>query len=1451
MSSDDIELGAMLHPELVVDGVPRHGLFADPFFKDKSMLPIMGLEKNARGGKSSLKKSLFFEEVDPILRSEGHEYAPAVLRNTFRWDSDLNLNRNVSPYEYGMSFGKNHVGIPQRRALEDCLNGAVEAVAPLLVQCGISTLDESLNGIGIMGPVNPSTGAGMYMSGKKGEFIWETAVDGESVRYSGQELREEVNNLFSRLVGGCVPPGVSKVTLKDELLKVSKIEGVKTRMIHVVEFAEYLLGRMLMGKALSTIYSALQRVFGMCFVVNSHGPDWKIIFERSVKLTGGFLNLFSDFVAYDLHHLYTFLFYAMELLARLMEIVLKVPKKILNCVVCLLWMKLYRVSRVDGVWVFAFLGGPSGDLLTIYFNCACQLFYWYVTWYNLRPTNGKFVDFMSELGSHWNSLGDDCSMRVPRPVSQWFLPSAIIEVMSFRCGQEITSGMKNMPLSYGGETEFLKRRFREVGDRVFAPLNKYSCLKMLLYFQEDSTKGDIEFRNWQLLDTVWSESFFHDVVLKTELRELVSRLKNLLTTKYKDKPFRTDEELLFMYDNSSLGLWNNSVRGSELEAQSSRALNENWASYDAQPGAVQRSVGLTLREADWESMIKVQEKDGVLKSVCLVDSKGATSYDVVTLFERRNLRPWSVEGGILRPAEKHDNNDAGVRAPIEKGSVGLVVTTSADDEKQGTATADSTFPKTLVTTNAGTHPFFNLGEPAMDHDEYFDRPIVIGSFTWTSAVTQQSMNPFTLWFNTAVITNRFQCWSNVRFDLKLRFEFSPSFFHNGLVRIWWYPLYQMIGDTSGFATPVSQLSAAKGFQNLGVFIDAAQPGVRELVIPWKHFRPAVDVTVASAGLNTIGLLVFSPVTALSTSNSLTVPDIVINVRAHGVNVQRFGPTRNFVQAQSAISKGFGKMGEAFKSFGTIPMLAPAAKAAEAVSKGISSFADVMGWSRQIKDTTMRMARRSFGFAQNDEDDGTLSLSYSKAYSLTADTSLASGVKEDEMSFLYIAKHWSLIGIIAMVPNDTFDTLLGTIHVHPMISYPEGSTAITPCAVGYVAAPFSYWRGSLEYEFRVVCSNQHAGQIRIVYDGNNSAVGATLKDTARVCVLEIKPGASAKVVIGHSRPYSWNKTRSYFRGIVADSGLSEPANGILRVHVFTPLLSPLTTQGISIVVSVRACDDFRVHSNKILPNVRTSGALSMMGAPEEPGEDVLEAQSALINNIAADRMCHFGSEPIDDNVLYSHSMGEPILSVRSLLKRFHYLGEFASTAAGTNGANNKVFGTGGPIHETAICGITTLDGGTVNYVGLAIHTPFRWFKSMYAGHRGGARYRVRTNENVLGGTTLVKPVYSVALFESAVTEAISNSEDVCASPYYAWEVSDEWKDESGDFRLPDYNMWMYTPGGFYVPPAGEGFARFVLRVTRAVNDALGYSYGLAKSIDEDFSFVNFIGSPVVTYVVAPP
>jgi len=293
---------------------------------------------------------------------------------------------------------------------------------------------------------------------------------------------------------------------------------------------------------------------------------------------------------------------------------------------------------------------------------------------------------------------------------------------------------------------------------------------------------------------------------------------------------------------------------------------------------------------------------------------------------------------------------------------------------------------------------------------------------------------------------------------------------------------------------------------------------------------------------------------------------------------------------------------------------------------------------------------------------------------------------------------------------------------------------------------------------------------------------------------------------------------------------------------SPLTAILTSQPAYIVVSVRAGKDFRVA-------VPRAPLTKFIIASEAPDFVVVRPEAAVVSNTAAIGHCRFGGDPIPDSFIYGRTMGEPLASLRAILKRYNYMGFWAASADGSAASTNHYFSTSNPLHEMVMLTASDNYGSNLSnpVVLSANNTMFRWFKAGFIGHRGGVRIRVRSPINTVAGLDLGRPMFTVELDPTQVPHSIAvGNLPSSRGEGNAVEFITEVKSEYCDVRIPDYSTSRFTPGGTNVVNASSGFGWWSLWCTRPSQGNASVFYYFYRAVDEDFSFIGYTGAPVLTF-----
>lgn len=641
---------------------------------------------------------------------------------------------------------------------------------------------------------------------------------------------------------------------------------------------------------------------------------------------------------------------------------------------------------------------------------------------------------------------------------------------------------------------------------------------------------------------------------------------------------------------------------------------------------------------------------------------------------------------------------------------------------------------TLELVERASRPNAPLGRP-VDDSEFFSRPVVVSTISWTAATAvDATVNYWKLWANSAMVAARLKGRFAWRGKLHLRFDAAPSAYHYGVLRISASPQRTNLVNASGTDAYYGRAS-----QRLGVDIDAAVPGPKELVVPWFSRNPYALTGVVDTEFGNQCLFFITPLVGLARADSATSGTCTVVVRAWVDEFESVGPSRISVVAQSAtvIKKEAVAPGPVSRYTGPIAALARPLRslpglpgmAASAVSAG-HDLLSALGFSRPLSEAPVNVVARRGGSASLcDVRDTAASTGFTAARALSA-ISPVTGDSGDEMALSRIFSHESLMTVAPWPTTASRDQLILSFPIRPELSRKATGTVWDPTSLAFGALPFAYWRGSIRVKIRLVGSAFHAGTLRLSYDPGHAAgaISANIDATwpsgaVENCQLAFSPAATAEVTINYTSNRYWLPISSSFINVdgLVDSNYNDSV-GMFSIIVENALFAPLASQSAYVLIYMSAGPDFEVFGVK--PDIprygsATTAAAAMVGGGEEETLKIV-AQSAVKSVEPQITRCTFGGASSEAFALSDETFGERLVSLRALLKRYETLGFVVPSADATGTYTRKEIKAVFPLHPPDLA-YTAAPG--VGIVYSDYNTLFRWFRRGYLGYRGSARFKV--------------------------------------------------------------------------------------------------------------------------------
>lgn len=544
-----------------VNIAPTSGVFAYEHIRDKIIGNVVG---TVQGVPPPPGSQLLPSPYGSIVRTEldkiGKRYAPAVLMNTVRYDTDLQHNRIVSPYEMSLTNEKVN-GTFKIGVAKEYLEGMSNYLSKFVLPAKVLNVNDALLAFDDYKPVNMKTAASETESGKKGMFVLEYQPnDGDMYRFLDPRMNTACIDLMNRFAAGHIVPGFAKTSLKDEMLSTDKVEACRTRIFEAQCFRSYLVMRAILGKCFTLLKNALKKL-GSCVGINASSKDWKFVAERIFRANCKKWSL--DFKFFDKKFQIFLHILNREVIARFVVACLeKQYGNVMNWNVfirCLLWNTIMMNRLIDSAIIFGYAGNCSGKFDTVQDNDFENIILWFFLMKNIYPEM-TFENFVNTFLAGFNCFGDDVTLSTSLELVD--LTALRIASEMYKFGQIITGGgvEKTNELDSEVSITFLKRGFYlykgdDGVERWFAPLEITSILKSLLCYMPSGSERDDMLRHVAVLKTAWEESFLHNETDKKVIRMIILACIPKLPSEYQQIKFVSDEELLVRWDAGLFKVW--------------------------------------------------------------------------------------------------------------------------------------------------------------------------------------------------------------------------------------------------------------------------------------------------------------------------------------------------------------------------------------------------------------------------------------------------------------------------------------------------------------------------------------------------------------------------------------------------------------------------------------------------------------------------------------------------------------------------------------------------------------------------------------------------------------------------------------------------------------------------------------------------------------------------------
>lgn len=1065
-------------------------------------------------------------------------------------------------------------------------------------------------------PLRDKTSPGFGLNKKKTDYLKIYYLDnGRKLFELDSRLIKSTQDALSQLRRGELLSPLVKTALKDEPTKLPQFnEGKsKVRVFAVFPFVHFLVGKMLFAPLLAALYD-IPLESELLQGTNVTTSDWEQVYQRLIAFKPDQV-LEGDFKKYDI-----------KLSGQLIRSVGKVfaalasysgysteDIKAVYTYVCDIaqnpWLYNGTVFVVDS-W------NPSGNYLTIAINGIANCLLHRCAYFDRMRGAGTFIAPFRDM-VHLGTVGDD-SLASSRLT--WFNMEYLRHYFD-RHNLTYTFGSKaavETPFIDGDHATLCKRGFRyesRVGEHV-APLSLDSIGKMIHCFKLSVT-DDFTIVRGNLLVAL-RELARHDFNVFEEHRKKIQLALEYGQLEYLcPEVNRTYDEwwdilIQDFPDDPTYHLGAEEDDDQFDDPTSVSAITfEPHGDFESHDEFKERFIASVRARTSLPSNIPVKQsrnssgyRRGRLRSAATL---GFTIFSLV-LFTCGQLYP------LLRKHIKIWISNDNTKETVQSESMARNVFEFMDE----TAMWGSSFPYTPEET-------IGQGMQHYSNDSVLLRPVNILDFTWTVGVPLNvTINPWSSFLLDARVANRIAHYKYFRGNLRLTFMLNGNPFYFGRMLCSYVPMHtsDFVSDFNSAAVPALRLQS----QRPHILLDPADNQGGDLVLPFIWPFNAAEVVSSYSDLGLLQLCTLNPlqnVMGASSPVSITVlarfePGYTLSMPTTQVLTQ-VSPQGNCLSNECEIESEVSELSleAVFKpvepqgdEYGKVsgpahtvaswtgklanaPIIGQYARATQFAAEAIRDIAQLFGYSRPRELSCNPMAPRvTINLANTNAPDISRSLAMDQKKEITIDPAAVGCSREDPMALVPLAMRESLVTQFPWSPNDQQSQFLFNIRVTPLQGSFNAQSRICATPSAWVALPFTYWTGSMEFRFQVVCSKFHRGRLRIRWDpshidGTNEGVLKFNTTFTKIVDISEETDFTMKVNWGQKsnylRVHNPRGATSEFPSYASNSeGVRFPnsedfrCNGIIDVDVLNRLTTPQgSSTPIFINVYAKMCDDFEV------------------------------------------------------------------------------------------------------------------------------------------------------------------------------------------------------------------------------------------------------------------------------------
>lgn len=626
-------------------------------------------------------------------------------------------------------------------------------------------------------------------------------------------------------------------------------------------------------------------------------------------------------------------------------------------------------------------------------------------------------------------------------------------------------------------------------------------------------------------------------------------------------------------------------------------------------------------------------------------------------------------------------------------------------------------------------------------EKFFRRPFIVHSQTWDlSTSVDITLTPWKTFFSRADIRRKIANYSYFRGDMHIRIVINGTPFLYGKLYCGYRPRIRCIDDlNTHFSGTSTDFKLCAISQLPHVVVDPNCVNAADMVLPYFYplnYIPIKEITDDLGFIERFGKLQIVSSGTLKRANDSASGGCDLKVYGWMENVELTGPSTFYPQSDDFKSQSDDEHGKPVKlsaisnavasaagKLSSVPVIGNYAVATQAVASSVGNLLSAFGYSRPVvldEDKFVKpKTNSSIAYVNGAETAEKLTLDPKQE--TTIDSDITGIPKQGNMLISEILEMESYMGHFTWEQTATSDTTLANIDVTPVAWFDAAPQPgdefrrFIMSSLMYGCQPFEHWSGTIQYRFEAVCSKYHRGKLAIMWvPPDVTTISTNDINNVYTYILDLETCQSVDFTVSwmNDKPMLAVDGRPDTPYLVTGNATLPPhrsANGRIIVKVINALTAP-NSQSIRINCYHKAGPDFDVYG--------VNGSNSTVSSASCNPRYV--AQSSDVIQLA-------GSPDIalrDKKRLIYY--GDPIISVRALLKRYYH----TFTGVGTRSENNSrvvqfdaiamaypCFGNfnfnrlGGafPGADNTTCGMTT--------------SVAAYFLSAYAGYRGGTRHKI--------------------------------------------------------------------------------------------------------------------------------